>query len=533
MIGTAEQGCPSIGRRLNSAFQALEGPLQVDFSHGEPVIATLHTSRPTLPPIARRDGPKPAHGRWAVLPSVLLSLALGLWGVRREGEVWRDEAVAYDVAHRSTVGLWHTLGNADAVHGLYYLCLHGLYTIFGDAELLLVLRLPSVVAMSAAAAGVALIGERLAGPRAGLFSGVAFALLPSVQRYAQEGRSYAMVCALVVWATYLLVRAAQTRRPRLWVGYGVMMFAACLLHEFAVFALLAHAVAVPRAARRLWAVAAMTAVAGLAPLAALSHVQSAQVSWIRVGGDAYTDAARYCLIGVGCAVLLRLKVRTRARSAPGLPRVALSLLVVPTAALMLLSLIKPLYVERYVLYCAGGLALLLGAALDRVARGGWPRIAIAVVAAATALLPLIPTAGQLRSPQSRSDDVTAVAREMRNLGRAGDGVLYLPGWRRVASLLPGPPAAGGLDDLAVDRNPSASHTLYGTEVRADVLRARMLGHARILAVGDPKGAPADPADVAAVKRTVLREHFAPCESRRVHGARLTLYARPGHCPSTP
>lgn len=500
------------------------------------MIATLQTTRTTAPePTAWWDGRRPAHSRWpmSVLPPVLLSLALGLWGVRRGGAMWRDEAVTYDITHRGIADLWQTLGNVDAVHGLYYLCLHGLYTIFGDAELLLVLRLPSVVAVSAAAAGVALIGGRLAGPRAGLFSGVVFALLPSVQRYAQEGRSYAMVCALVVWATYLLVLAAQTRRPRLWVGYGVMMLAACLLHEFAVFALLAHAVAVPRAARRPWAVAAVAAVAGLAPLAALSQAQSAQVSWIRVGGNAYADAAWYCLTGVACAVLLRLKDRTRGRPAPGLPRVALPLLVVPTATLMVLSLVKPLYVERYVLYSACGLALLLGAALDRVARGGRPRIVLAAVAAATALVPLLPAAEQLRSPLSRSDDVTAVAREMRSLGKAGDGVLYLPGWRRIATLLPGPMAAGGLDDLAVDRNPSASHTLYGTEVPATVLRARMLGHTRILAVGDPTGAPADPADAAAVKRTVLRNHFVPCESRRVPGARLTLYARPGHCPATP
>lgn len=481
------------------------------------------------------DGQRPAHARWptSVLPSVLLSLALGLWGVRRGGDMWRDEAVTYDITHRGLTDLWHTLGNVDAVHGLYYLCVHGLYTVFGDADPLLVLRLPSVLAMSAAAAGVTLIGRRLAGPRAGLFSGVVFALLPGVQRFAQEGRSFAMVCALVVWATWLLVRAAERCRPRLWAGYGGLILAACLLHEFAVFALLAHAIAVPRAERRPWAVAAVAVVAVVAPLAALSQAQSTQVSWIDIDGGAYTDAAKVWLIGAACAVMLLVTGRTGTRHAPGLPRVALSLLVVPTAALMLLSLIKPLYVERYVLYCAAGLALLLGAALDRVARGGRLRRALAVVAAATALLSLLPTATQLRSPQSRSDNVTAAAREMWSLGTAGDGVLYLPGWRRITSRLPGQTAADGLDDLAAGRSPAASRTLYGTEVPASVLRARMLGHTRILAVGGPTGAPADPADVAAVKRTVLRARFVPCESRRVDGARLTLYARPGHCPLTP
>lgn len=77
-------------------------------------------------------------------------------------------------------------------------------------------RLPSVLATGTAVAGMALLGRRLAGPRAGLFAGVVFALEPSVQFFAQEGRSDPMVCALVVWATYVLVRGGAGRRPLLW-----------------------------------------------------------------------------------------------------------------------------------------------------------------------------------------------------------------------------------------------------------------------------------------------------------------------------
>ncbi|WP_241192324.1 glycosyltransferase family 39 protein [Streptomyces sp. ADI96-02] len=142
-----------------------------------------------------------------------------------------------DLASRSLPDLWETLGNIDAVHGAYYLMMHGMFSLFGAD--LLVLRLPSVFATAVAAAGVAALGARLSGPRAGLLAGLAFAVLPDVQKYSQEGRSYALVCALVVWATYVLV--ATIRRYQgagwsghggaagMWIGYGLLMLVACLL----------------------------------------------------------------------------------------------------------------------------------------------------------------------------------------------------------------------------------------------------------------------------------------------------------------
>ncbi len=63
-----------------------------------------------------------------------------------------------------------------------------------------------------------------------------FAVLPPVQRYAQEDRSYALVCALVLWASYLLVRAVESGTGRAWAAYGTVVLSACLLHEFAVLA---------------------------------------------------------------------------------------------------------------------------------------------------------------------------------------------------------------------------------------------------------------------------------------------------------
>lgn len=472
---------------------------------------------------------------------MLLSLALGLWGVRRGGSMWRDEAVTYDMTHRELGALWQTLGSYDAVHGLYYLAMKGVFAlcsapvvspVLGDADPLLVLRLPSVLSMAAAAAGVALLGRRLAGPRAGLLAGVVFALLPPVQRFAQEGRSYAMVCALVVWATYALVRAVGARRRRgPWVAYTAIMLTACLLHEFAVLALPAHGLAVGRAARRPWVLAASAVIAGTAPLAVVSQGQSAQVSWLE-SSSLTAGSAGLIALGIGCAGFLA-RVPRRGGQGTGAGELALpvGLLVLPTLILLLASVVKPLYVDRYVLYGQAGLALLVGAALDRAARGTRPRAVAVAVTGGAVVLALLPFSAQSRTPQSRIDDATAVARAVREAGAPGDGVLYTP-LRRRAWTLPHASATAGLSDLALARDPAASHTLYGTEVSAGVLRARMLERDRIVVAGDPTApAPgsADASGLEAVKRDTLDAHFEACRTWRPRGARVTLYARPGQC----
>ncbi|MFE0170986.1 hypothetical protein ACFWZ2_01610 [Streptomyces sp. NPDC059002] len=520
-------------------------------AHGEYVIAT--TLRSDLAEQTREPAKKDPFGTRArslarrsvlVLPGTLLTLALGLWGVRREGTMWRDEVVTYDVARRGVSGLWQTLGNADAVHGLYYLLMHGLFRLTGGADPLLVLRVPSVLAMAAAAAGVAVLGGRLAGRRAGLLSGVVFAVLPPVQRFAQEGRSYAMVCALVVWATYLLVRAiaasvpvpgsAEGRRARrLWCAYGAVLLVACLLHEFAVFALAAHALAVPRAVRGRWAAAAGAVVVGLAPLVVVSERQKAQVAWLHVNVGWYAAAVGVCVVGAGCAALLRKWTPGAFPHRPvELPRLALSLLVAPTATLLALTPITPLYVDRYVLYGYAGLALLIGPLLGTVlgtagAVTGRQR-ATALVVIAVAVTTLVPVSAHLRTPQSRLDNATAAARAIADASARGDAVLYMPLRRRVWSL-PDPGAFAGLRDLALDRSPAASHTLYGTEVPADVIRARLLTRPRVVFVTDPSGDPGGTGEAESMKRDILRERFEPCRTWHGQEFRVTLYARPGRC----
>ncbi|WUN40194.1 glycosyltransferase family 39 protein [Streptomyces caniferus] len=480
-----------------------------------------------------------AQGAVMLVPAGLM-LFLGAWGIRRQDAIWRDEAVTWDMAHRSLADLWPTLQHVDVVHGLYYALMHLWFRVydvtlggaFGDA---VGLRLPSVAAMTAAAAGVALLGERLVGRRAGLLAGCTFALIPVVQQYAQEGRSYATVCALVVWAGCLLVLAAARPRRKLWLGYTALMLLACLLHEFASLALPAHGAAVvlarlPRRVFRAWLLSAFTTLAGLAPLAVFSTRQSAQISWLMWPDPVQLlTFAVLAVLGVVCA-----RVRVRSRGPIGLRALGIPLLLLPTLLLLLLSHVEPAYVDRYVLYYVVGFALLAGAALARLLRpvgdGGQTRGKRLRWAVTVVLVPvvLLPVNVHLRSPDSRVDDVTAIAHAVREVAEPGDGLLFMPSRRRIwrATL---PRDFRGLRDLALAESPLASHTLYGTERPGDAIRDRMLTARRIIVAGDPDGQPADDNDQEIAKRSTLHAAFEICRTVQVRGARITVYGRPGAC----
>lgn len=436
--------------------------------------------------------------------------------------MWGDESVTFQLAHRDLTQIWRTTQHVDLVHAFYYAVMHEIYGLFGGG--LLTLRLPSVLAMSVAAAGVGLLGLRLTGPRAGLSAGVLFPLIPQIQQYTQEGRSYAMVCALVTWATYALVACVARPTWWRWMTYGCTMLLAGLLHEFGVLALAAHGVTLvvagtPRPVRKAWTMSDACVVAGLLPLAIRSSGQSAQVSWI-----AWPDPVQFlgflsmAAVGVKCA-RLPMKVRGPIQ----LPSLAIPILVLPGLLLLLFSPVRPLFVDRYVLYGSIGFALLSGAGIDRLhgrqssSRNAW-------VAAVAVLAALLPATLYLRTPQSRHDDVIAIGNAVRHAGRPGDGLLYLPGRHRVWTAAP-PEDTRSLSDLALAHTPVASNTLAGIELPAHDIPARILRFSRIVAVRDARGAHSDTNTQEEAKGRTLRRCFREDGTTRATGARITVYVR--------
>ncbi|UNO42295.1 glycosyltransferase family 39 protein [Streptomyces sp. MST-110588] len=487
------------------------------------------------------------------VPPALLTLALGLWGITREDSVWRDEAVTWQVAQRSVAQIWHMLAEVDVVHGLYYVLMHGVFEVFGVN--VYTLRMPSVLAMMVATAAVAAIGRRLAGPWAGLTAGLVFAVIPNVQRYAQEGRGYAMVAAAVAVATWLLV-GSRDRWWR-WAGYTAAMLTAALLNWFSLFALPAHALTALMARRRghrpflaPWSLCAAVVVAGALPLVLASRAQAGQVAWIRpTGVSTYVGVASLLVVALICA---------RVPYGPGVPTVpgggapamspasvGLPLLAVPQGVLLLLSLIEPLYIDRYVLYTNIGFALLLGVGLSGAVQAlhalrdrknperprGNPRSArvrkgvLLGGVTVTALVALLPVELGLRRPDSRVDDVMSSAVVVAAHSRSGDGVVFLPAARRDTALVT-PRAFADLEDLALDEDPAASGTIKGIESAPDHIRAAMLARSRIVLVTDPQTPRPEQATAAErLKLSVLAEHFERITDVTTRGRRIEVYER--------
>jgi mannosyltransferase len=442
------------------------------------------------PPAVRADprGGPGGRRRWAGTPMAVLlvpalvTLVIGAWDLDTPS-YWRDEAATLDAEARPVPALLRMLTHVDAVHGAYYLLMWPVVHAFGTGEV--VLRLPSLLAMAAAAAGIAALGGRLHSPRAGLLAGLVFAVLPQVSRYAQEGRSYALVLACAVLASYLLVRAAGEPGRRWLAGYGCAVAALGLLNLFGLLLLAGHAVFVlarHRALLRRWLAAAALAGLPALPVAAAAWQQRGQLGWLTApGATAPNDLILWLAGSAGSVAVLVVLIGLGLRSRAGAPAAWLALpwLAAPPVLLLSASAVgTPVYAERYVAFILPALALLAGVGLAAIPVA--PKV-IAVLLIAGLGLP-----AQLaeRQPGGHGDNIRAAAAILAARERPGDGVLYecptchyrdTP--REFAFAYPA--AFAPLDDLALAQSPRASGTLRGTETSPATLGRRLHGVSRV------------------------------------------------------
>ena len=175
-------------------------------------------------------------GWWALLPTVV-ALGLGWWRLDAR-DLWNDELVTWHVTSLSAEQFRMLVGNIDLVHAGYYVIMSVLTTVTGDSTT--ALRLPSVIAIGLTAGLVTLIGRRLFDTPVGVLAGLVFALLPTVSRYAQEARSYALVTLAAVAATWLFLRAVDRPTRGRWWAYGVLLVLVGWLHFVALLVVVAH-----------------------------------------------------------------------------------------------------------------------------------------------------------------------------------------------------------------------------------------------------------------------------------------------------
>jgi mannosyltransferase len=479
-------------------------------------------SAPSEPPAAAPSQWRGAAWYWPALAAALVMAVLGVWGLERDSSMGNDEVATRWAALLPLHQLAHLVNNVDAVHGLYYLLMHGWMAIGSSPA---VMRIPSVISMVVAAGLIAILARHLTGSGwAALFAGLIMALTPTITYYAQTARSYALVYLCVVGATLLLLRALRAEhegRPVVWawVSYGALMLLAGYLNEMALLALIAHGGTVllaryGRAAFLHWAVAAVLAAVLVLPLAVVSAREDAAVAWIPRPGpgavrvlfhDYFGATTGLAVLLLLCAVLAVLPGRGQGPwperpDGPGLPwwrrgglsvqSVGAPLLVLPGLVLGLESLVAhPLYVDRYVLYGEAGAALLAGAGAYRAGlwlagRVHWPALAwgVGAVVCVLALVLQLGPQQRVRTPQSRLYDFGGPSRYVAAHAHQGDGVLFFSAFFRKARL--GYPADfSKVSDFAMAVSPEQAGNFQGTDKPFGQVRPLMLAHQRIWVVG--------------------------------------------------
>ncbi|RIK34920.1 MAG: hypothetical protein DCC55_31920 [Chloroflexi bacterium] len=175
-----------------------------------------------------------------LLPTVLLLIIvlLGAWlrfvsiGAKT---VWLDEAFSIWIAHHTLPDLWSWLIRIDQHPPLYYSLLHFWQALFGDLQG--AVRSFSALCSTLTLPLFYLVAVRLLNRSTALIATLVLALSPVHIRFAQEARMYAFLTLAVAVALWCLVHILcdEERRPlrKWWLGLAAAQAAVMLTHNTA------------------------------------------------------------------------------------------------------------------------------------------------------------------------------------------------------------------------------------------------------------------------------------------------------------
>ncbi|MEB0039706.1 glycosyltransferase family 39 protein [Pseudomonas sp. MH10] len=331
--------------------------------------------------------------------------------------LWYDEAFSVILSAYPPEFIWSITGR-DIHPPLYYLLLHGWMEMVGQS-VFAVRAFSAVAGIATVALGMWLM-RLIASPKAALLAGLFLAFFPVAVRFSQEARMYAVLAVFLFGATVALVYwVKEPTRYRYLASYAVLMTASLYTHYYSVLCVLPHwlyllLLRVYRPdeeryiARPAWWIANLSMAVLYIPwlfslLDVITHFKNIQaagsISWL-LATTPYTFPSSIW-------AFLTLK-KAHAVFWPiywGLPlvivivagwvtlfdrsRYKFYLLLglytfVPIVTLLLISLVVPTFMERYVVFAALGLPMILALAVIRVESFS-PALAVIAVIAVLAL----------------------------------------------------------------------------------------------------------------------------------------------------
>lgn len=396
-------------------------------------LATKPITAPASPPDSSRD-------RWLVALITFVATIARLHGITTNS-FWLDEGFSVKFARMAWPRLANTLAHGELNMSLYYVLLH-FWLKAGSSEAFI--RGLSLIFSVATIPFVYLLGKRLFGRDAGLMAAWLLSINAYHVRYAHEARSYALLVFLATVATCIFVRNLQEPGRAQWAWYTALCSLTVYAHFYGGLIVLAHVASLAflpperipwRKLLRCYAAFA----ALIAPIAVLILPDgSARLSWVpplqansllRLGIYLSGNFGRELLAVDSMAIAVLLWSSSRgsvaaARSIETWPIAMVgSWLCVPLAIVFAASLIRPLFVPRYLIFCLPALMILVAAGIARVQPVA---LSVALLAAISIGSVLGTLSYYKRDFDSADEDWRAAAAYISGHAQPGDRVFFYP-----------------------------------------------------------------------------------------------------------
>jgi mannosyltransferase len=316
-----------------------------------------------------------------VLAALLRLLYLG------KKSFWLDEIVSVSIARLDPAGFRNIVLSWELNEGLYYTLLRS-WMHLGQGEFFV--RLLSLLPSVAAIPFVYLLGRKLLSEKVGLIAAVLLAVNAFDVRYAQEARGYSLFAFLVVLACWFFMRCMDAPDKRgNWAGLVIALVLGMYAHFFAGLMLpVLWLAAVLRKRGFPWKgfliSSGIIVVLAIPALLFIATKNRGQVGWVQptkwkdlyaltalMSGRGGLALLLICAVGLVLALARLIRLPKQAGRQPVWDEAFVWMwLVLPVAMTTAISLVKPMFVSRYFVFCLPAFVLLAATGLS-VIRPKW------------------------------------------------------------------------------------------------------------------------------------------------------------------
>jgi mannosyltransferase len=490
---------------------------------------------------------------WITLVLLLAAcIAARLWCLACK-PFWFDEAYSVELSRIDWRNFVHLLWWREANMSLYYILLR-IWLHFGQSPGFI--RGLSVVFAGATVPAIYWLARMLYDGRVALISAALFAFNAYSVRYAQEARSYTLFLLLAILSSAFLIAWIQrpTRANR--IGYIAMSVLATYAHLYALLLIAAQWIALrygrefdaerKSEARRLWIAIGI----GVAPLIIfVAKTGAGPIKWITrpgireivtfyeqlAGGHSWSLLAAYA---AGCVIAVAPFSRKLLAREQGWEvwrcQFLLIWLLFPVALTVALSLARPVFLPRYMIFTMPALLVLTAAGVARL-RTAW------ILGAVVAALLLLNSSGVLyvygHDFDTERDASGAASDFILDHARPGDGAIFHIAGTRVAyeffrslraeenTAAPGYKGELGPEIVFPQHGRGMDYRDFTGKPGPELVRDAGAEHRRIWIMLMNNGPAAKPDPTTVMLTQVLSESFSREQSWQFNRVELRLYSR--------